>query len=168
MHEHRRKLLAGLIALPLAAPAFADRVSRHNRVPLPADVPLTLEARTATLEAHYRFQPTPSVNLHEQGSGRLLFSTAVPPLHYLWLPEDGRCLVALTDPGSPWDAERVLVFAPDGRKLLEQPTEGRAGPDTAALLLPRIALADGPDGATLTVENRRGEVRAFDLPMLRN
>ena len=162
MRLQRRTALLGLLGMAVLPAALADRVGR------PAAAHTTyLQAQEQGLLLQYRPSPSPRLSCIDTTTQRRLFDTPVPALRYLWIEPGGGHVVALSEGSTAWDEDRVLVFARDGTKLLEQPIEGVPHPlRTAATAdpdAPFVALTSSGGHLTVTVRNRLGEIRAFEV-----
>ena len=162
MRFHRRTAFLGLLGLAVLPAAFADY---HGRAA--AAHTTTLHIEQDGLSLRYGTSPGPLLSCVDTTTGNMLFQTIVPALRFLWIAPGGAHAVVLSEGSTAWDEDRVLVFARDGTKLLERPIEGvphplrnakEDGPD-----LPFVALTGAQGHLTVTVRNRLGEIRAFEV-----
>ena len=162
MRLQRRDALLGLLGMAVLPAAFADYRGRAAAAHTAA-----LRVEQDGLALQYQPSPAPMLSCVDTTTGTMLFRTGVPALRFLWIAPGGAHVVALSEGSTAWDEDRVLVFARDGTKLLERPIEGvphplrnakEDGPDT-----PFVALTGSDGHLTVTVRNRLGEIRAFEV-----
>lgn len=162
MRVQRRTVLLGLLGMTAFPAAFADRAGR------PAAAHTTwLQVQGQGLLLQYRPSPSPRLSCIDTTTRRQLFDAPVPALRTLWIAPGGRHVVVLSEGSTVWDEDRVLVFARDGTKLLERAIEGVPHPLRDAATddpdTPFVALTGPDDHLTVTVRNRLGEIRAFEV-----
>jgi hypothetical protein len=116
-----------------------------------------------------------------RASGKLLFDAPVPALTFLWISPDSRYVVGLSNI-QVWNDVQLVVFARDGRRLLDRgirqgDTPGAMSTTTNFTFwyrepTPRVALREearpgGEREAVLTVEGNEGSDRIYRFPAAR-
>ena len=162
MRLQRRTALLGLLGLAVLPAAFADHRGRAAAAHTTA-----LRVEQDGLALQYQPSPGPMLSCVDTTNGKTLFQTGVPALRFLWIAPGAAHVVVLSEGSTAWDEDRVLVFARDGTKLLERPIEGVPHPLRNAredgLDTPFVALTGAQGHLTVTVRNRLGEIRAFEV-----
>jgi len=162
MRLQRRTALLGLLGMAVLPAAFANYRGRAA-----ATHTTSLHVEQDGLSLRYGTSPGPVLSCVDTTTGNMLFQTIVPALRFLWIAPGGAHVVVLSEGSTAWDEDRVLVFTRDGTKLLERPIEGvphplrntrEDGPD-----MPFVALTGSGSHLTVTVRNRLGEIRAFEV-----
>jgi hypothetical protein len=113
-----------------------------------------------------------SLHVSDLRDGRQLFTAPVPALTHLWISEDSRFIVGISNI-KLWNPIQVVVFCSRGTRLLARQVQSSSFAGVSESVsnwvnwykepIPRISISPSQDGYTLLIEGNNGEPRVFKI-----